>query len=197
MEFALSAKNCLILALSAKLCRSDESAIELGYFSLSAKLCRFWRPLIAVSHNKPFNPNEHLMQLKSKEGPKDYLPVQWRLVWYRERCPEGTIETEMIHFDPDRETTEDGYAWNEQTRRSEKITKRGLGFCIFKATITDGHGASAIAYKSEKAASFPDYIEKCETGAVGRALAMLGYGTQFTGDELDEQHRIVDSPVKR
>jgi len=51
MEFALSAKNCLILALSAKLCRSDESAIELGYFSLSAKLCRFWRPLIAVSHS--------------------------------------------------------------------------------------------------------------------------------------------------
>src|SRR5258707_6826939 len=52
MEFALSAKNCLILALSAKLCRSDESAIELGYFSLSAKLCRFWRPLIAVSHTR-------------------------------------------------------------------------------------------------------------------------------------------------
>ena len=38
-----------------------------------------------------FDPNEHLMQLKSKEGPKDYLPVQWRLVWFREQCPQGTV----------------------------------------------------------------------------------------------------------
>jgi hypothetical protein len=26
---------------------------------------------------------------------------------------------------------------------------------------------------------------------------MLGYGTQFTGDELSEEHRIVDAPVER
>lgn len=32
------------------------------------------------------------------------------------------------------------------------------------------------------------------TGAVGRALAMLGYGIQFT-DELDEHQRIVDTPI--
>jgi hypothetical protein len=50
MEFALSAKNCLILAFSANLCRSDNGAIELEYFCLSAILCCFWRPLIAVSH---------------------------------------------------------------------------------------------------------------------------------------------------
>ena len=31
------------------------------------------------------------------------------------------------------------------------------------------------------------------SGAIGRALAMLGYGTQFTGDELNEEHRIVDA----
>ena len=48
----------------------------------------------------------------------------------------------------------------------------------------------------EKAASFPDYVEKAETGAIGRALAALGYGTQFA-PELNEQHRIVDSPVDR
>jgi hypothetical protein len=34
------------------------------------------------------------------------------------------------------------------------------------------------------------------SGAIGRALAALGYGTQFA-PELDEQHRIVDSPVER
>ncbi len=44
--------------------------------------------------------------------------------------------------------------------------------------------------------SFSDYIEKAETGAIGRALAALGYGTQFA-PEFNEEHRIVDSPVER
>lgn len=138
-----------------------------------------------------FSPAEHVMQLQGK----DYLPVSWRLVWFREVCPGGSIETEMVHLDLDRETEEVAMIWNEQLRRKEKVVKKAPGFCIFKATVTDGRGGSATAYKSEKAASFPDWLEKCETGAVGRALAMLGYGTQFTGPEFDEQHRIVDSPT--
>jgi hypothetical protein len=146
---------------------------------------------------RSFNPNEHLIQLKSKNGAADYLPVQWRLVWFRTLCPEGTVETEMVHLDLNRETEEEIYAWNSETRRSEKTTKRANGFVVFRAAIKDGKGGSATATKSEKAASFPDYIEKAETGAVGRALAMLGYGTQFTGDELNEEHRIVDAPVDK
>src|SRR6266446_1628253 len=146
---------------------------------------------------RSFNPNDHIIQIKNRGGAADYLPVQWRLVWFREQCPEGTIETEMVHLDLNRETEEDGYAWNNDTRRSEKIVKHANGFVVFRAAIKDGKGGSATATKSEKAASFPDYIEKAETGAVGRALAMLGYGTQFTGDELNEEHRIVDAPVDR
>lgn len=144
-----------------------------------------------------FNPNEHLMQIKSRNGSSDYLAVQWRLVWFRSLCPNGTIETEIIHLDPDRETEEESYAWNSETRRSEKIIKRAPGFAVFRATVKDGNGGMAMGTKSEKAASFPDYIEKAETGAIGRALAGLGYGTQFTGDEFDERHRIVDAPVER
>src|SRR6266699_6135910 len=144
-----------------------------------------------------FNPGEHLIQLKSKNGSADYLPWQWRLVWFREQCPEGVIETEMVHLDPNRETEEEVYAWNSETRRSEKIVKRANGFVVFRAAIKDGKGGMATATKSERAASFADYIEKAETGASGRALAMLGYGTQFTGDVLNEEHRIVDAPVDR
>src|SRR6184192_1237353 len=143
-----------------------------------------------------FNPNEHLIQLKSRNGSADYLPVQWRLVWFRTLCPEGTIETEMLHLDVDRETEEEGYAWNNETRRSEKVVKRANGLAVFHAVVKDGKGGIATGTKSEKAASFSDYIEKAETGAIGRALAALGYGTQFAPD-LDEQHRIVDAPVDR
>ena len=150
-----------------------------------------------LGHPQPFNPANHLMQIKNRNGSSDYLPVAWRLVWFRSMCPEGEISTEMIHLDLDRETEEESFAWNQETRRSEKIIKRASGFVIFRAVVTDGKGGKATATKSEKAASFGDYVEKAETGAVGRALAMLGYGTQFTGDELDEQHRIVDAPVDR
>src|SRR5438034_1523983 len=143
-----------------------------------------------------FNPNEHVVQIKTKDGYRDYLPVQWRLVWFRSECPDGSIETEPIQIDLDRETEEEGFAWNEEKRRSEKVIKRANGFAMFHAVVKNGKGGIGTGTKSEKAASFPDYIEKAETGAIGRALAALGYGTQFAPD-LDEQHRIVDAPVDR
>jgi hypothetical protein len=143
-----------------------------------------------------FNPNDHLMQIKNRGGSADYLPVQWRLVWFRLACPQGTIDTEELEYDPDREFEVETYQWNNDTRRSEKVVKKAKGFARFRAVVTDGKGGRATGHKSERAVDFPDYYEKAETGAIGRALAALGYGTQFA-PELDEQHRIVDAPVDR
>src|SRR6266849_9159700 len=145
---------------------------------------------------RTFNPSEHVIQIKNRGGAADYLPVQWRLVWFREQCPNGTIDTEEVEVDLDREAEEEAYAWNSETRRSEKIVKRARGYARFRAVVTDGKGGRATGTKSEIAASFPDFIEKAETGAIGRALAALGYGTQFA-PELNEEHRIVDAPVNR
>src|SRR6266581_4996297 len=76
---------------------------------------------ITKAHTAQFNPSDHTIEIKNKSGkPGDYLPVQWRLVWFREQCPQGTIETEMVLLDLDRETEEEGYAWNQEARRSEK-----------------------------------------------------------------------------
>jgi len=143
-----------------------------------------------------FDPRKHLMQLKSKEGPKDYLPVQFRLVWFREQCPEGTIDTEEMEVDTEREVEVEAFVWNNEKRKSEKVMKRAKGYARFKAVVTDGKGARATGTGSECAADFNDYAEKAETKAIGRALAALGYGTQFAPD-LDEAHRIVDAPVER
>lgn len=113
-----------------------------------------------------FNPNEHLMDLKGKS----YLQVMWRLVWFREEKPDWCIETKL-------EQLSDTHA-------------------VFSAKILDGEGNQKSAgYGSESVKDFRDFIEKAETKAVGRALAMLGYGTQFA-PELDEEERIVDSPVR-
>jgi hypothetical protein len=147
-----------------------------------------------------FNAEKHLIELQGKA----YLEVKWRLVWFRQECPNGTIDTEEILVDLDREVEAEVPTGNwipnpnrPGKKMPEKIVKRDRGYARFRAVVTDGKGGRATATKSENAASFPDYIEKAETGAVGRALAMLGYGTQFTGDDLSEEHRIVDAPVER
>jgi hypothetical protein len=153
-----------------------------------------------------FNPKDHLMQFerraKQKDGSwvttiSDYLPVQWRLVWFREVCPEGTITTEEVCVDLDREVEEEVFVYNKETRKTEKIVKRGRGYARFKATVTDGKGGMATGTKSESVIGFSDFLEKSETGAVGRALAGLGFGTQFA-PELDEgEPRSIDTPVSR
>ena len=147
-----------------------------------------------------FNPEKHLIELQGKA----YLEVKFRLVWFRSECPNGTIDTEEVIVDLDREVEAEVPTGNwipnpnrPGKKMPEKMTRHDKGYARFRAVVTDGKGGRATATKSENAASFPDYIEKAETGAVGRALAMLGYVTQFTGDELNEEHRIVDAPVER
>lgn len=101
---------------------------------------------------------------------KQYLEVKFRLVWFREDHPDWSIETELMSV-----TDVSAYA---------------------RATIRDEKGrVIATSHKFESIQGFPDFIEKAETGAIGRALALIGYGTQFCADELDEGKRIVDAPV--
>lgn len=146
---------------------------------------------------KIFKPEEHLLMLKSQQGPKAYLPVQWRLVWFRGACPQGTIQTKLVHLDLEGEYEEEQSEWNDTERKYEKVMKRARGIAIFQATITDGKGGEASGTKSEKGVSFPDFIEKAETGAIGRALAGLGYGTQFCGDEIEDRQEKQQKKQQR
>lgn len=108
-----------------------------------------------------------LLNLRGRE----YLEVKYRLVWFREEHPDWAIETELLSV-----TEDSAYA---------------------RAVIKDEHGrVIATSHKFETKRGFPDFIEKAETGSIGRALALIGYGTQFCADELDEGDRIVDSPVE-
>lgn len=101
---------------------------------------------------------------------KDYLQVCYRLVWFREERPLWSIETEFV-----------------------SLTDQGA---LVKATIRDETGRIlSTAHKSETVEGFQDFTAKAETGAIGRALALVGYGTQFCADDLDEGERLADSPV--
>lgn len=135
----------------------------------------------------PFNPDDYLRKLPGKQG--KYMEVKWRLVWFRSKFPQGTIETEERFHDPEKPFTK---IIRKDGQPDKEVTV--YGWAKFKATVTDGKGGKATGHKTENAAGFDDYYEKVETGAIGRALAALGFGTQFA-PEFAEGERIVDSPV--
>jgi len=99
-----------------------------------------------------FDASKYLTDL----GGRDYLEVKWRLLWLRTEHPDAVIETELVKHTP--------------------------GLALFRARVTVPGAGIATGWGSETAGDFEDYIEKAETKALGRALAALGYGTQFCED---------------
>lgn len=88
---------------------------------------------------------------------KRYTLVSSRVQAFRRLIPDGSISTEILSL-------------NEET-------------VVMRATITDETGrilATGTAFEC-KGASFinrTSFVENCETSAVGRALAMLGIGSE-------------------
>lgn len=105
-----------------------------------------------------------IMDLKGK----DYIQVAHRVVWFREEHPKGLISTSMIKLETD--------------------------YAIFKSEICVDDTILSTAHGREDSKHFIDFIEKAETKAIGRALALCGYGTAHA-PEFDEKERIVDSPL--
>lgn len=131
-----------------------------------------------MSEKKAFTPSDFTIDLKGK----DYLPVAARVKWFRSIHPNGTIETSEISVELDRAFTKAG--------------GKVYGYARFHATVRDAEGRIlGQGTKTENAANFFDYVEKAETGAIGRALASAGFGTELD-PELDEG-RVVDAPRER
>lgn len=116
-----------------------------------------------------------MMKLKNK----DYLPVSARILWFRGDHPEWGIEREIVEIDH-----QANYAIVSVCIRNEE------GRILSQAT------------KREDKREFGDYLEKAETGALGRALAYLGYGTLSPEDDTSamdgggKASRMVDSPQR-
>ena len=135
-------------------------------------------------HISTFDPNKYMLklpktkkiigdngQVRWEKIETDYLPVAARIAWFRREHPLWSIITEV-----------------------EQLANKAV---VMKATIKDILGTViATARKKETEVGFPDYIEKAETGAIGRALAMCGYGT-LQAPEFDEQERLADAPVEK
>ncbi|HEY7295350.1 MAG TPA: hypothetical protein VH916_09915 [Dehalococcoidia bacterium] len=130
-----------------------------------------------------FDPARYLTKLNRRQRTPDgqwktieldYMEVKWRLLWLRSEHPDADIATELVTLDLDR------------------------NLAVFKARVAVPGRGSATGWGSETADDWRDFIEKAETKALGRALAALGFGTQFCEDfdfGQGEEGKVVDAPV--
>lgn len=137
-----------------------------------------------------FDPNDHMMDLKGKK----YLPVAARIAWAQAEFPKG-FSVEIL--------SQTVQSWQEEDPRN-KGKMRTVREAHTRVRVTFANGSFYDGSKSETTTDFGDFIEKSETGAIGRALALAGYGTMFA-PEFDESAttsraagiegvRIVDTP---
>lgn len=104
---------------------------------------------------------KHLVRLPHGQY---YLPVAARVAWFRSEHENGALLTRILEQD--------------------LVSKTAL----IQAEVTDSSGrvlASGLRYGSE-AELGERWLEKTETGAIGRALAFAGYGLLYAPELQDE-----------
>ena len=109
--------------------------------------------MITLDGIKDVNSRIKRIQIKGKQ----YATVAARVQAFRELCPDGSITTEII----------------------DKVD----GTVLMQSTVKDEQGkvlATGYAQEKENASMInkTSFIENCETSAIGRALAMIGLGSE-------------------
>lgn len=103
---------------------------------------------------------------------KEYAEVSQRIKAFRMVYPRGIISTQLLS--------------NEN------------GVCVFIAKISDDNGqllGTGHAYEKEDSSFInkTSYIENCETSAVGRALAMCGFGIDVSVASAEEVQNAIEN----
>lgn len=117
--------------------------------------------------------NERVKKIEVKG--KNYTCVAARISAFRELCPVGAISTEILSL--------------------------ADGVVTMKTTITDENGkilATGMAQEKETSSNInkTSYIENCETSAVGRALGMLGIGSDEQMASVEEVANAINNQGK-
>lgn len=109
---------------------------------------------------------------------KQYAEVNQRIKAFRMVYPEGTIETEII---------------SQETYRFLNVESNVI---LMKATIKDDNGkilGTGTAYEKENSTFInkTSFVENAETSAVGRALAMCGFGIDTSIASKEEVENAI------
>lgn len=114
---------------------------------------------------------------------EDYVPVAERLEKFYERFPDGRVITHILEHD------------------------REAGFILIRAEVyrspDDAQPAAtghAFEVRGESYVNKTSYVENCETGSVGRALALLGFEVKrgiASREELEKTARMTPDKAAR
>ena len=114
---------------------------------------------------------------------EDYVPVAERLERFYERFPDGRVITHIIEHN-----SESGFVlMRAEVYRSPDDAQ----------PAATGH---AFEVRGESYVNKTSYIENCETGAVGRALALLGFEVKrgiASREELEKTSRMTTDKAAR
>lgn len=123
-------------------------------------------------HTTFTTPKGTVLPLRLIRG-KPYMDCAYRVVWFREEKPTWKIHTFVV----------------------EKTDKHTL---VRAAVLDDKNETMATAHKLQKS-NFDSMVEKAESQAVGRALALCGYGTAHAhadfDDDSNDPSQLADSPT--
>ncbi len=116
---------------------------------------------------KSYNPRDHLVQIRTKEGLKDYYPAAWRLYELNMRYPNANFRSEILHMDVER------------------------NFVIVKCTLYLGNGDPDLATRKTEALKqgLLSQLDKVETAAKARCARDLGISTELALDIEDGEDR--------
>lgn len=123
-----------------------------------------------------FDPQQHARNVaRQGEKPRWYLDVKWRILWFRTEhpVPQGRITT-SIHELPSGLITVHASVWIDDVEVATGM-----------ATVREATDKREQSWAGR-------ITEKAETAAIGRALDLAGYGTQFM--DGDRSH-LADAPV--
>jgi len=123
---------------------------------------------MSEQHTKSYNPRDHLVKIKTRDGLKDYYPAAWRLYELNLRYPNANFQSQIIHMDMEH------------------------NFVIVKCTLYLGQGDLEMAERRTEAmkGGLLSQLDKVETAAKARCARDLGISTELALDITDDEEPV-------
>jgi len=124
----------------------------------------------------------------------NYETVETRLARFWEQHPNGRIETTMMSYDGDSCVFRAEIYKENNLLRGPMVSRNGDELLSYPKPDATGY---AHEIHAERGVNQTSFVENCETSAIGRALANMGFATQgkrASREEMQKVERLGGTP---
>jgi hypothetical protein len=137
------------------------------------RLVEMHKPATSQQHTPPTTPyraHDHLIKIKTKDGPKDYYPAAWRLYELHLRFEEANFSSDLLLMDAERD------------------------LAVVKCRLYLGPDYQMSHKKTEALKSGPlSQLDQVESAAKAECARDFGCGTEYALVFIDD-HELMDVP---